>query len=375
VLINDQKAPFWIKSMVKILIISGSGMGCGIMFAPTLRALRQKFPRAEITFLGLNKSFVAPFAGSDLVSKTVVFDFAKDSLWQISQFGRRLKALRELRRQKFDYSLTVFPSNKWHFNAFAWLVGARARITHSYETSSLKSLAWLQNRLVPADPKLHDVEQNLNLLKVFGINPLLIKNRKLYFHVTDKARSQAADYIAKNNLSGKKFIGMHIGSSQDFAFASKRWPTEKFARLADKIQSELKTPIMVFAGPDEKTEVEAMVAPMRTKPLVVATSLDITAALIESCCLMVSNDSGLMHIAVAMTTPVVAIFGPTSVTRTRPYTDQAEVIYDPKCNSLLKYPFLTTSAKIDSAAAAACFRNISVARVYEAVKKYLHGKI
>ncbi len=345
-------------------------MGCTIMFTPTLRALRQKFPDARITFLGTSSSFVAPVKGSDLIDETKVFDFAKTSLFSIKKLGSRLKLIRQLRRQKYDYCLTVFPSNKWFFNVFAWLVHAKKRITHQYATPAIRTLSGLQNVRIAADSQLHDVDQNLNLLKPLGIDPGTA-NRRLFFQTTADNDRWAESFCASNLESGKIIVGLHIGSSQDFSFSSKRWPLDRFAQLADKIQKELYAKVLIVAGPDEKSDVAEMIKMMKTKPVVATDSLPNAAALIKKCRLFISNDSGLMHLAVAMQTPVVAIFGPTSISRTRPYTDRAEVITDPDHNSLLQYPFTTTSAKLDPRAAQGCFDRITVDQVFAAVKRHV----
>ncbi|MFC1721514.1 glycosyltransferase family 9 protein [Patescibacteria group bacterium] len=356
--------------MKKILIISASGMGCTVMFTPTLRLLRKRFPKARITFLGTSKSFVAPLEGSDFVDEVLVFDFAKGSLTDFKKLNRRLQFIKKLRREHFDISVTVFPSNKWYFNMFAWLVGAKQRITHHYSTPTWKNLSWLQNTKVEADPKLHDVEQNMNLLRPLGVKPA--DKPSLYFHISQEDQVQADKILAELDDS-KLIVGMHIGSSQDFAFAAKRWPTEKFAQLADRLHEELGAQMVVFAGPEENNDMEILQKIMKTKPRIVQAPIKVTAALIDKCDLMISNDSGLMHIAVAMKTPVVAIFGPTSVSRTRPYTANAVTVYDHNHHSLLEYPFTTTSAKLDSIESRKCFETITTEKVFDVVKSKLNG--
>ena len=348
-------------------------MGCTIMFTPTLRALRQKFPEAKITFLGTTRSFVEPVAGSNLVDEVLVFDFAKTSLFNLGKLGPRLKMIRELRRRRFDYSLTVFPSNKWFFNVFAWLAGAKKRLTHRYSTPAIKTLAGLQNVRIPADPKLHDVDQNMNLLKPFDLK-IPQAERRLFFHTFPENEIWAEDFCRRNSLVGKSIVGMHIGSSKDFSFAAKRWPLERFAKLSDKIQHELKMPVLVFAGPDEKDEVRELLKLTRIKPLVVTESLKNAAALIKKCRCFISSDTGLMHVAVAMDTPVVAIFGPTSISRTRPYSKKTALIFDPTYPANWAYPFSATSAKIKNQKKFRCWQNITVDRVMTAVRKMIRMK-
>lgn len=358
------------NSMIKFLIISASGMGCTIMFTPTLRALRRKFPEAKITFLGTTRSFVEPVAGSNLVDEVLVFDFAKTSLFNLGKLGPRLKMIRQLRRRRFDYSLTVFPSNKWFFNVFAWLAGAKKRLTHRYSTPAIKTLAGLQNVRIPADPKLHDVDQDINLLKPFDLE-VPQAERRLFFHTFPENEVWAENFCRRNSLVGQLIVGMHIGSSKDFSFAAKRWPLERFAELSDKIQRELKMPVLVFAGPDEKDEVRELLKLTRIKPLVVTESLKNAAALIKKCRCFVSSDTGLMHVAVAMDTPVVAIFGPTMLSRTRPYTSKKEIAYNPQLAPLLKYPFFSTTAEMKPEKVINYFDGVGIDQVILKIRQLL----
>lgn len=343
-------------------------MGCTIMFTPTLRALRRKFPKAKIIFLGISRALVEPVSGSNLVDEVLIFDFAKDSLFDLKKIIPRLKFIRQLRRQKFDYSLTVFPSNKWFFNVFAWMAGAKKRITHRYSTPALKTLAWLQNIRIPADPKLHDVDQNINLLTPFDVK-VPQAERRLYFHTFPENDTWAEDFCRDHSLSDQMMVGMHIGSSKDFNFATKRWPLPRFAELSDKIQRDMKTPVLIFAGPDEKDEARELWQLTKIKPLIITESLKDTAALIKKCRVFVSNDTGLMHLAVAMGTPVIAIFGPTMISRTRPYTEKAVLITDPANQPLWQYPFFTSRASINNKNISQFWKKITVDQVMAIIKE------
>lgn len=355
----------------KILIVSASGIGCTILFTPTLKAIREKFPDGHITFLGIAKSFVVPVQDSPYVDEVMVFDFPKNSLMQVNKIVERLGAILKIRKKRFDYCFTVFPSNKWFFNVFAWLSGARKRITHSYQTPSWQNLQFLQNLKVQAKEGLHDVEQNINLLSALGEIPETL-DRTLHVHISPEITNQADNYSRTNFVEQKKIVGMHVGSSSDFAFELKRWPLEKFTELIDRLQLELDVQVVLFAGPSEANEVNRVQLNLKTNPLVINMRLEMVAALIQRCDLMVSSDSGLMHIAAAVGTPIVAIFGPTNVSRTRPYTSDATIIFDPQKHSLLKYPFATTKANMIPREALRCFETITVEKVFTAVQEKLH---
>ncbi len=356
-----------------ILVISASGMGCTIMFTPTLKAIKKMYPQCLITFLVTSESFAAPVRDSYLVDEVLVFNFPKDSLFKITSLLSRIKFILNLRKRSFEYCLTVFPSNKWYFNAFAWLSGAKKRITHSYETSKIKNLSFLQNIKIPANKKLHDVEQNFNLIRAFTGSPPKL-DEELFFNIPEENQLQARKFIETSLAPNKNIIGMHIGSSKNFSFEAKRWPLENFAKLADKIKQQYNAEICIFFGPNEEEDIEKILKLMDTKPHIVKFPIKTTAAIIKNCQLMISNDSGLMHIAVALQTPVIAIFGPTTISRTHPYTENAEIVYDKQNHSIFKYPFTTTTAELDHEKAKKCFDKITVEMVFASVKKKLGVK-
>ena len=146
--------------------------------------------------------FAEPFKGSELINRVYCYNH--------NGYYSGLKVLSALRRNKYDISITAFPSNKWHFNLFTFLVGAKKKLTHSYNFGKLRTLSFLQNYKVSAEEGLHDVEQNLNLLKLLDLN--VPKEKKLFFHTGEENEKWADDFIKKNNLGKKHLIGVHSGS-------------------------------------------------------------------------------------------------------------------------------------------------------------------
>ena len=106
----------------KIIIIAVSGIGNAILFTPTLVNLRKKFPKSRIVIFSRNKAIADIFEGSGYADKIITFDNYN--------IIKRLQTLIKIRSQKFDYSITAFPSNKFQFNILAFIIGARKRITH-----------------------------------------------------------------------------------------------------------------------------------------------------------------------------------------------------------------------------------------------------
>jgi lipopolysaccharide heptosyltransferase II len=159
---------------------------------------------------------------------------------------------------------------------------------------------------------------------------------------------------------------VHPGSGVHQA-GFKRWPKERFSELADSLISDLGASVIFFGGAEETKLVEDISGMMRTQPLIMTgqTTLSETAALIEKCSLFISNDSGLLHVASAVSAPVIGIFGPTDPRRTGPYPDSSAVIRkDMTCSPC----YAGKPVRCDHIE---CLDSITVKDVIEEVKKRL----
>lgn len=338
---------------MKILVILASGIGNSVLFGPSLKIIRENYQEAEIDIFSFKESFAAPFAGSEIVNKIFYFEGVKTIL--------------NLRKQKYDISITAFPSNKWQFNVFAFLVGAKKRVTHEYDVGKVRTLSILQNAKVHVDKNIHDVEQNLNLLKTIGIE--INKTPDTFFYIECENKVYAQNIIKINNLEKSFIVGIHSGCNMNQK--GKRWSTNNFVELIDKICDSGKK-CLLFTGPDEMEDTKFIYEKVRNKSKVVLineNNLKNVAALIKLCHCFLSNDSGLAHIAGAMGVRTVAISGPAMWTRTAPVGSnssyiKAEMI---ECSPCLKYPFESTSSKIKCKYNYKCLTEIKVDDVYNAL--------
>jgi len=340
---------------MKILLIAASGIGNTILATPMMRILKRSLPDSEVVFLSLNKSIENLKNKQDIVKQSFnqVVD-KSDFIDRIIPTNKYLgykgffQLIKDLRKEKFDYSFTLFPSNKWQFNLFARLVKASSKVTHSYtKFLDLKNLAWLQNRKIKANNQIHDIEQNIHLLKIMDLNTQA-QTRKMYFNVSNDSKIWAGKYFQK--FSGKRVIGFHPGSSVVNNFTSKRWSAENFARLAKILISKQAAKIIVFLGPDEKDLKKYFKGLEQTGDLIIfEDSLDTSAALMERCNLFVSNDSGLMHIAAALDVKTIGLFGPTNWQRTSPFGVKTKIIRlkNMSCSPCFDYPFKSSNAKVE----------------------------
>lgn len=349
---KESKTIFRMKPK-KILVICASGIGNTILFTPTLKALREKLPKAKIIFLVTKPGFAEPIGGSGVVDEVIVFNDGKGLL-------EKIKLIIKLRRKKFDYSITAFPSNRWQFNLFAFLIGAKKRVTHSYKVGKWQTLSFLQNIKIAADDNLHDVQQNLNLLEALKV--ALPEEKKLLFYLSEKERKSAEEFWKANNLSDSFVVGVHPGSG-GIQQEAKRWPVEKFAELCNRLIKEKSAKILIFGGREEeeiKNKIKKLI--VKNRAYIINTSLKNVAALIQRCNIFISNDSGLMQIAVAVgTKKVIGIFGPTTPIRTSPYGGRNQIITSGvSCSPCLRYPFHSTTGKIQCKRDFKCLKKIKI---------------
>jgi len=182
---------------MKILVILASGIGNTVLFTPTLICLRKNFPDSKIDLFSHKNAFTEPIKNSGLINNIYIF--------------KGLKTLLTLRKNGYDLSITAFPSNKWQFNLFAYIAGAKKRITHSYKMNMFKTLSFFQNEQIPVDEKIHDVEQNMNLLKPLGIDTSA-EPRELLFYTSHEDNQFASQWLSDKKISSDDFIiGIHSG--------------------------------------------------------------------------------------------------------------------------------------------------------------------
>ncbi len=300
--------------MNKILIISVAGIGNTLMATPLIESLKRGIPDSKIDVL------VAQRGSSEVLQNN---PFVNDIFFVTKKFFKRLftnlKVLFKLRANRYDISILAFPANRAEFNLISYFVHAKQRLAHSYALKNICSLSFLNNKKIPME-KIFDINQNLNLLDVLGIKPIS-KSMKIW--LSDEDKKFAEDFIQKNNLENEKLIGIHAGCSPDQPY--KKWPEKKFAGLINLLQKKGYA-IILCGGPSDKQIIKNISSLVEGCLIVDNAKMTNAAALIKKCSLFISNDSGLMHVAVAVGVPVAAIYGASDPRRTAPYFDFKNII-------------------------------------------------
>jgi len=263
-----------------ILVVRNDRFGEFLLNIPAIRALKETYPQAKLT-LAVD-STVCKLAGAvRCVDAVVAWDEVKDNL----------------RKYKFDLCVVLNPTKEAHLKSF--LAGIPARVGYNRKwgfllTHKLKDTKHLGDR--------HEVDCNLELVGLIGA------------HTQNKSISIKVDQTLFPELSGQKIIAIHPFTSD----LVKQWPVERFKELAQRITQEMKVKV-VFVGKTEEwgqspfgdsppLQPPSGRVPPQIIDLINKTSLVELAALLKRCSLLISGDSGPVHLAAAVGTPVVALF-------------------------------------------------------------------
>lgn len=276
----------------RILIIKPGAVGDLLQMTPVIRALHSAFPGAGITLLVGQGSTASLFRHHPAISRVVVFDRqgkhrSLPALWRF---------LGDLRRSGFDLVLNFQRSNlrTWLFTLAS--LPARVLVYHKSRSRTI-----------------HAVANYLETLAPLGIS---ITDLSLDFHPGEEADRFSREFFSRNGLDRKRVVALNPGATHSV----NRWPAKRFAELADLLHDRLSIPALVVGGPDDAPLAREIVERSRVKPLSLAgsTSLLELGAILRRCNAVVSGDTGPMHLAAAVNTPVVALFGAADPLRTGP---------------------------------------------------------
>jgi ADP-heptose:LPS heptosyltransferase len=347
----------------KILLINLPGMGDTLMFTPVLPPLKAHFPQSHITALVMHASSRQILEENPYIDRVLEWNFMREPFFKTMNFIRRL------RQERFDISLTSYPGNRAAYNITSFLIGARQRIAHQYRHHNGSNLHWLNHHTLTESNDRHNVEENIRLLEFLGIAPAGVA-RDPQFFLNSRNEQFALDFWQTHQLAKKELVvGMHTYSSEFKNMHRKCWPKERFAELIDLIAERYASAVVLFEGPVDEKNNDGIAALAKHQPIRVRqTSVAQTAALLKKCQVVVSNDSGVMHLAAAVKTPCVAIFGPTNPQKLGPfYAEHVVVRKGLPCSPCFYYSAdpLTCRAGLDYG----CLCTITAAEVLEAIAK------
>lgn len=334
---------------MKILIIKPSSLGDIIHALPFLKAVKDTYPEAQVDWV-VSRNLKGLLDGNPLINELITFD--KDSwknLRNIPATVREIKALKTKLGTKYyeiiaDLQGLLRSGLITHFTPGALKIGfADAR-----EGSTL-----FYGKKVATDGAVHAVDKNILMAKAIGAS-----SKKIEFplYVNSAARDRMLETLKESNE--------YVLMAPSARWQSKRWPPEYFASLISKINM----PVVITGGLSDMAIVQEIKdeSPGDIIDLCGKTDLKELVALIDGARVIVSNDSGPMHIGAALHKPVIAFFGPTDYEKTGPYGWQHN-----KDLNVLRSSAQCSPCFKKRCSDPVCMKGITVETAYKALKKYL----
>jgi len=321
---------------VNILIVKLSAIGDVIHTLPALNAIRQHYPDAHITWL-------VEEAAADLVIghralDRVIVSGRKRWIAQLKSSSRK-QAVAEIRAFWRDlrdthYDIVIDFQSLLKSGILVRLARGTRRIGFDKGMQHQEhSHLFLNERMPPVDMEIHALTRGLMLLEAIGIH-----TREAVYHVpvSDDDRRRVRDLLIGQGIDGSRRL---VAINPMALWETKLWRNERFAALADRLARDDGVDVVFTGGPDDRpvvAEIQNMMAAPAAS-LAGKTSLTQLAALYRQSAVLITTDTGPMHLAAAVGTPVVALFGPTAPWRTGPFGKGHRVIRTaPPCSPCFK---------------------------------------
>jgi heptosyltransferase-3 len=341
----------------RILLIKLWGLGNIVMLLPVIRAIRRRYPNAEIHFLSLRRNGSLLERERDLEEVHYLDD--SSALELLSSAAR---AYSRIRRARIDL-LIDFEQFARASALFGFLVGARHRIGLNTPGQGRGHIYTAQ---VPYDDGQHMTETFLDLARAAGVEEETYVPQAP--HLDEADREHVATWLARHDVGEGALVVMHPGSGDNFP--GRRWPASSFARLGDALVERFGATVVVTGSRSERPLVEEVRRAARHALLdgCEAFSVRQLGALLERADLLASNDTAPVHLAAALGRPVVGFYGPNTPRLYGPVGSGHAVFYGglPCSPCITNFNYKTSFCRMP-----VCITNIRVRDVVEAASRIL----
>jgi heptosyltransferase-3 len=291
----------------RILVIKLKQPGDVLLSVPVLAALKEAWPQARVTYL-------VPRGAHEMVADHPLLDGLLVVNRRQESWGGAWRLIRELRRRRFDLVLELSGGDRGAFHA--WLTGAPTRMAFDRRN---KPFWWsfCITRVVPPPPHdMHMVRQNLEMLRGLGLSP---QNPRLEFFWPPQVEERVRELLASLGLAPGGFVVMHPGAGWRF----KCWTPAGYARVIERLMEQEGLPVVLTGtrAAHEQELLTAILSQCRASPVNLAGKLSLKelGALMSRARFFFGVDSAPMHLAAAVGTRTVALFGPTGAYNWSPW--------------------------------------------------------
>lgn len=310
------------KLIQRVLIIKLRHHGDTLLITPVINTLKANFPNAKVDIL-INKETMPMIEHFSSIHHIFVLDKAWKKEGKLARLRHEWKLITDLRNQQYDVVINL--ADQWNSAIITRFTGAKIRI--GYDIYKRQSPIWKKcfTYLIPLGSvyKQHIVEQNLALLQPLQLAKTDTQVSMAYSH-QDK-------HVVTEKLKAHNVLGSYIVIQPTSRWFFKCWDENKWSELIDTLQHD-GYQIILTSGPDprEQEMVETIIKGCTSNHVVSLSgqlSLPQLGALIDEACLFVGVDSVPMHMAAALKTPLVALFGPSKLFHWSPWEHIGEVLW------------------------------------------------
>lgn len=337
----------------RILISRLRFIGDVVLTTPVIRALKRHYGKADLYYLA-EAGPAAVLAGNPHLEEVIVLPnelLPGRSL--LTRCGEQLGFLRALRKRRFDLVIDLFGNPRSALLTLA--TGARYRVGYD-----VRGRGAVYNVKIRRSASLQAVDAYLDAVRTIGV-PASDDRTEVHFSAEDAA--WADSWLAERGADDdRRIAALNPGAS----WPAKTWSASCFTELARRMIEALNLRVLLIAGPGQ-WEAMTGLADMAglAVPVVETGSLTRLAALIQRCDLFVSNDSGPMHVAAAVNTPTIGLFGPSNPRIWFPYAkSEGHIALETGAEDCCGRDFCVRPVP--------CIESISPSRVLAAAESVLH---
>ena len=287
------------EDLPKILLLSTNNIGDTLLLTPAIRAIRRAYPSARIDV------FIRPFVKDVLVNNPDVSNILTDRVpWfenkiRLKDVVHLIGDIIKIRRE--SYSLIIdFRGDFRNIFCYLYLGNGKYRLS-----SNRSGGVYFLTHVHDFEEDIHAIEKSFGILALLGLNP---KDRAMGMYVSEDDRQALKNKIGDMDFKGRFLIGIHPGAVSK----TRRWPLERFAEMVKSLSEKLPCRFYV-SGDNSEKELGAGLSRLTDDKVIDLTGrLTITelAALFEKTDLVICNETGIMHLSVALKTKTIAIYGP-----------------------------------------------------------------
>lgn len=331
---RPSRANIPLHSPRRLLLIRPGGIGDAVLLVPAIRAFKVAFPDCEVTVLAERRNG-AVFALCPDVAQVLLYD--------------RPRQLLVAMRRRYDL---IIDTEQWHRLSAVVARLIRSELKIGFATNERQRLF---NIAVSYAHENYEADSFLRLLEPLGVNGQQVDFP--FLTVPEPFEKRAGEALV--SLAGRPFVTLFPGAS----IPERRWGAEKFHCLAVRLNEE-GLPVVVVGGPQDREAGEAILEGCQGINLAGKTSLAETAAVLQRSRLLVSGDSGVLHLAVGLDVPTVSLFGPGIAAKWAPRGEKHIVLNkNLPCSPCTRFGYTPPCPE-----GGRCIQEIALDEVVEAVK-------